>query len=157
MSAETESPGDVRVSLYVRADHGTTEDLVDRLDDLREGGRIDSYEVSTWPSRIDASHDSSELRKVQEFMEWAGQNDVSLHPGFSWRELESSFTGEVSEVVVLPSVAVAVYRDGELRGVAPCRDGNEVFGVRDYLDEIEEDDEYLLVSRGAGEKIAVAD
>lgn len=157
MAAENETPSDVRISLYVRADHGSTDELVARLDHLREKERIESYDVKTWPSRIDASIDSQELRKVREFTEWAEGNDVSLHPGFSWRELESSFTGELREVVVLPSVAVAVYHDDELRGVAPYRNGDDVFGVRDYLTEIEADDEYLVVSIDSSEKIAAAD
>lgn len=153
MTGATDVPADVTISLYVRADQGGRHDLVERLEDLESEGRIDSYEVTTWPSRIDASIDTPELRTVEEFEEWADGNDVSLKPGFRRRRLESSFTGETSEVVVLPAVALAVHRDDELRGVAPCTEGSQSLSVDHYLNEIESDEEYLLVSEAPEEAV----
>jgi hypothetical protein len=115
-----------------------------RLRDLEASGRFDDVTVRLWGKRVGVSTNgaltesgSTVRERVAAFEAWAGEADCSLAPFFERVERSSGVTGDRDEAQVLPAVALAEYRGGEVGHVAPCTDGETVVTVEDRLGELE--------------------
>lgn len=136
------------VELYVRSlapasSHSCQESVLERLEWLASRGHVADFEVHVWGSRFDPSGASARTvagRFVRErlatFTEWADRNGLSIRTFFDERPVRSSVTGEDYTAVVLPTMTLAEYVDGELEFVAPCSDGETVHTVEDRLAEL---------------------
>lgn len=126
-------PGeDTTVELFVRSLSpsgcgGRPGAVVDRLDELVEAGTVDDYSVCVWGNEVGlstpvAGTDRGEaiVERVARLSRWAEERNATL-PGFETREATWEVTGETYTALVLPVLAVAVYRGDDLRAVAPCR------------------------------------
>jgi hypothetical protein len=142
----TDSEGRV-LKLFVRMESqlGTEQvkkAVVDEVRRLERRGVVDDYEVVPWGKtfRQDGALAGTEYhetvrRHVAEFEEWAREHDVSLEHTFERNRLRSTITGESFSVVSLPVVCLAEYVDGELAGIYPCRTGDRVCDVREFLSQ----------------------
>lgn len=136
----------VRVELYVRSLAPTgaqhrQETVLDRLDDLARADAIAEYDISIWGRRIRPSMRTTDpgraiLARIDAFREWADRADVSLN-ALEVRSVESAIVEESYSVVVLPAMALAEYRGGDLVHVAPHEAGGRTTSVTDRLAELE--------------------
>jgi len=143
---QAETPQEVTVELHVRSlaprgGKGQQESAIERLDQLASTGRIEEFSVNVWGRRVSLSSAAAEtdaaqfvLDRVDEFRDWARRTGRSVDSFFETRRVESSITDEQYAALVLPSLTLAEYRDGELAYVAPCTDGDTVHTVDDRLD-----------------------
>lgn len=142
-AAETNSiPADgegTRMVLWTRRPVcGPRTEVIDRLSRLTREDAITEFTVETWPDEVVLSEHTDHTRVVEQygaFKEWAGDNDVSLTPAFERRTV-SPLVGKRREVLTIPMLCLAVYRD-DLCGVYPCNDGERTWRVTDYLDAFE--------------------
>lgn len=111
-----------------------------RMRGLREAGVIDEFVVNVWGRHVspsiaeDVSGTASRIPDaVFAFERWAMANGRDLRPGFERRERSTFLDEESHQVIVLPTVCLAVYEDDELRGVYPSADGERVHTVREGL------------------------
>ncbi len=86
--------------------------------------------TSTSIARTDAAHEV--LDRVESFRDWASAAGVSLSPTFRTREAGA----DGAPVVVLPTTALAEYRDGELAHVTPHTDDGSVHTVAERLERL---------------------
>lgn len=107
-------------------DLGTRYSATDILDDIS---------IETWPNtvRIGDNCQNKALEKYEQFQAWADDADVSLRPGFKYRERKTLVSSDPEMVLVLPVRCLALYVDGSLAGVAPHSNGNTVYTVEDAL------------------------
>lgn len=138
--------GRVRVELHVRslaprAGGRQQERVIDRLDHLESAGRVDEATVDVWGRQVGLSSAAARtdagryvLDRVESFREWADETGRSVESFFETRRVSSDITDEEYVALVLPSLTLAEYRDGDLAYVAPCSDGDEVTTVPDRLD-----------------------
>lgn len=152
-----------RLELYVRslsASEARTEQetVVEQLATLVERDLIDEYSVEVWgkelcPTGVMAQTEPGRatLELVSEFQAWAEEAGYSLTPFFERSTVHRSLTHEESLLVIrLPVMTLAAYQDGELTFVAPCREGETVYSVRNILDELlsKEDESQEFDGRG---------
>jgi hypothetical protein len=138
--------GRVRVELHVRslaprAGGHRQERVIDRLDRLEAAGHIDEVTVDVWGRQVSLSSAAARtdagryvLDRVASVREWADETGRSVASFFETRRVESEITDEEYVALVLPTLTLAEYRDGDLAHVAPCSDGGEVTTVSDRLD-----------------------
>lgn len=138
--------GRVRVELHVRslaprAGQRQQDSVIERLDRLESGGLVDEFSVDVWGRQVRLSSAAAQtdagrfvLDRVDAFREWADDTGRSVASFFETRRVESAITDEEYVALVLPSLTLAEYRDGDLAYVAPCTDGDEVTTVADRLD-----------------------
>lgn len=137
--SETATP---RVTLYVRGDmfgaNDQQNEVVTRLRELEDSGRIEEYEVSVWNGlvRLDGNRKPPTVAAYEEFDEWADAEGVDIDPFFTVRERES-FVDGVARELVLPVMCLEVRTDDGLATVAPNTQGSEITTVQDCLDELE--------------------
>jgi DNA-binding Lrp family transcriptional regulator len=137
--SSTEQP---RVAFYVRGDMFGANDqqnaVVNRLRELDAADLIEGYEVYVWNSRVELSgaETQPDVTVYREFSSWADAAGVDIDPFFTVRERESFVDGTARELI-LPVMCLAVRDDGELRTVAPHRNGSETNTVQDCLDALE--------------------
>lgn len=113
------------------------EALLDRLDRLAAEGRIE-YDVHTWEKRVPLDDDSALAReRYDEFAAWARECDARLRPFFDTRECYSWTDGREYEALVTPVACLAVYWEGDLRGVYPHADGDRARSIDDCLSSLE--------------------
>ena len=131
-------------SLTPRTSRGRLEDLIEHLEMLETRGRIQSFEVHVWGSRIDRTSVAARTEigqfvteRVETFSEWACENDFSLGSFFEEEPVESSITGEEYSATTFPTATLAEYVDDDLSFVTPCSDGDTVYTVEDRLDALE--------------------
>jgi len=141
----------VRVELHVRslaprAGKRQQERVIDRLDRLESAGHVDELSVDVWGRQVELSSAAARtdagrfvLDRVDAFREWAAETGRSVESFFRTRRVESTITDESYAALVLPSLTLAEYRDGDLAHVAPCTDGDEVTTVADRLDVLASD------------------
>lgn len=132
-----ESPS---VAVYVRGAPGCREHeraVIETLESLTESGVLDELTVRAWPEKVSltgagASH-TDLVEDYQTFAAWADANDASIRPPFVVRDVDSSITDEHDEVLVTPSLLVAVWADGDLVSVYPHCHEDGVASVEDGL------------------------
>jgi hypothetical protein len=104
---------------------------------------IDEVSVRTWgayvsvPSDNGTSIESETSEWIEEFQEWARDDDHSLGPSFQ-RVERSTMVSEGSVAAIRPPVlCLAVYEGDDLVTVFPCEDEGETRTVEDCLDRLE--------------------
>lgn len=113
--------------------------VIDRLGTLRTDGAIEDFEIETWPDElVVGERDQQILTLVETLQQWALDADVTLQPAFDRRTV-SPLVGASHDVLTLPMMALAVYDDGDLRGVYPCSKGTRTWTVASYLSAVEND------------------
>ncbi|MFB6121942.1 MAG: HTH domain-containing protein [Haloferacaceae archaeon] len=134
---------DRRIELHVRAGDSAPArhaELVETLRDLDADGRIDGFDVSTWPERATLAPDRPGVDVVdayERFESWASERGVSINPPFVVRTGTRTLVGDEYAVLRTPTTCLAVYDDPELVGVFPCVDGDAVYTVDDALSTLE--------------------
>jgi hypothetical protein len=131
-------PSDVTVACYVRAPM-LLEPVDAHVETLRAcetenvlGGLL----LRSWPEKVslaDGLPDREVLERFEEFEGWADRRGVSVRPPFEVRERTSSATGEFSERLVTPLIALALYDEGLLVGVYPHSADGETYTVEDAI------------------------
>lgn len=146
----TPDPG-VSVELYVRslaprAGGGRLERTVRRLAELDDRDDLAEYQVYVTGKTVPPSPAAAVTEfgvflhnRVAVFQEWADRTGRSLDCCFERRSVESRFTGERHDAIAVPELLLAEYEDGDLRFVAPCRDGETQVTVADRLTALEAD------------------
>lgn len=137
------------VELFVRtlAPSGATgaqEEIVDRLIGLEREGVVESVDLTVWGSalRVDGScarfgNGREVAERVRSFRRWARERDVSLEPHLTTSAVDSAFTGESFERVVLPHRCLAVYEGDGLLAVYPHRNGDVTRTLADGIRALE--------------------
>lgn len=136
------------VHLYVRGDSPSVkqrDDVIERLKRLERQDRITEFRIHPWPRAISldlvTESEGEEIHEVvRTFERWADQHDRDIQPSFDVRTADSSITGQSDELLVLPVMCVAIYHEGKLVDIAPCRDGKSIRTVQDALDAIAAED-----------------
>lgn len=130
-----------KVELFLRAStplEGHPDEIIGQLEELRNDGCIEDFNVHEVPKQAEVNKGSSEAVQVfKEFESWASDNGVSIEPYFDREEYESSLSGDHGEVVTFPVMSVSVYEDDELRAVYPCSNGKGSHSVHECLHELE--------------------
>lgn len=129
------------VDLYARADAPVPDRrsaVVDRLEQLRERGRIDGFDVIPWPRAVslplsDRTGHGGITGTVRSFEQWAASRGLRICPPFEVRPYRSSITGETDDLLVLPVLCLAAHRADDLVWMAPVTDGERVVTVEDAL------------------------
>jgi hypothetical protein len=99
-------------------------------------GRIGTVLVRSWPRELPLSgpvSDQEALEAFERFGDWADRTDVSIRPPFDVRTRSSTITGERRELVVTPTLCLALYAGDTLVSVYPHDDGTERHGVGDTV------------------------
>jgi hypothetical protein len=147
-----DAPTPVTVELHVRSlapqgGRDQQESAIERLDRLATDGRIDEFSVDVWGQQVSLSTASARtdagravLDRVEAFREWADETGRSVESFFETRRVASEITDQQYVSLVLPTLTLAEYRDGDLSFVAPCSDGGTVTTVTDRIDGYESGD-----------------
>jgi len=137
------------IELYVRSllpdGAGKRQEAVlERLDRLERTGEIAGYNIIIWGKQLapdSAAADTEEgqyiLNRVAEFKLWALSNNVSLDSFYQRTAVESEVTGMADDVMILPVMGLAEYRESELTHVAPYVKDEDVHTISDRLDGLE--------------------
>lgn len=160
--------GDLRVDCYVRSAVPAPltepiDDIVERLQRLRDRERLADVRVSAWPperhavTETDSEGERTRHDLVAEFERWADERDATLEPAFRRREL-SSLPHDIGpdkpcERVRVPVVALALRSGsagtdaerGTLRGIvphtaSPGTDAERTHTVDEWLSAVERPD-----------------
>ena len=138
----------VRVELYVRSlspreSRRKIERVVERLERLVEDGVIADYrvvptgaELPATPADAVTAYGEYLCRRLDVFEEWAAASGRSLGSVLERRTVDSAFTGEVHDALVVPTMLMAEYDGTALRFVAPCDADGERVSVMDRLDAL---------------------
>lgn len=129
---------DITVACYVRAPMllEPVDAHVETLRACEREGTIADLLLRSWPEKVrldEASPDREVLQRFEEFEGWADRQGVSVRPPFEVRERTSSVTGEFSERLVTPLIAVALYDGSRLAGVYPHTADGETYTVEDAI------------------------
>jgi DNA-binding Lrp family transcriptional regulator len=147
-----DTTGGIHAELFVRslAPRGVRtrqQAVVERLQELTERGTVGGYTVHVCGKQVPArAADATTefgaylLDRIGVFEKWADRNGWSLESLFERHSLDSSITGEHTEVIVMPVMALAEYEDDDLRFVAPCSTGEQRCSIQDRLDDLLADD-----------------
>lgn len=131
-------------SLSPRGAGGRRSETLRRLERAEDAG-IEGFRVRVWGDRIGRStpesrseHGRRILERVAEFEGWATERGLSLSPAFEERSPGSDErTGsDPDRVQVLPEMALAEFRAGELRWVTPCSDGRRTYTVDEHVEAL---------------------
>lgn len=130
--------GDLTVACYVRAPMllEPVDAHVETLRACEREGTIENLLLRSWPEQVrlgDGSPDREVLERFEEFESWADRRGVSVRPPFEVRERTSSVTGEFSERLVTPLIALALYDGSSLVGVYPHSADGETYTVEDAI------------------------
>jgi len=142
---------DRRVEVFVRSmlpplgAKSCQEALIERFDELATESTLDGVSVSITGNRLclcdtcsgtDAERDL--LDRFADLDEWGAEYDATASSFFETKELDSSMTGETARALVPPRVSTALYCDGALSGVFPCRIEGREYTVADFADALEQ-------------------
>lgn len=136
----------------------TIQETLSRLRSLERTGAIAELCIESWGQRecavITEGAEKPDIESlIEEFRAWANRNDYSLGPAYERREVSSMFCEDSHVQHVVPIVAIAVYEDDTLRGVAPCADEDGTYTVHDCIDAIERgSDEFDGFAIGSSER-----
>ncbi|MFC7045709.1 HTH domain-containing protein [Halobacteriaceae archaeon GCM10025711] len=99
------------------------------------------YNVESWPSRATLADEKLPVvATFERFEDWADEEGVSIRPAFDVHTHHCGFTGDESEVLITPSICLAVRDEDELQGVYPCSEDGTVCTVDDVLASLERGD-----------------
>lgn len=135
---ETIESSAVTVACYVRAPMllEPVDAHVETLRACETDGTVDGLLLRSWPEKVrlgEESPDREVLERFEEFERWADRRGVSVRPPFEVRGRTSSATGEFSERLVTPLIAVALYDGSRLVGVYPHSADGETYTVEDAI------------------------
>lgn len=143
MASTTPPTDSYRVELYLRQDTYGTYDaqqrVLDRLDELEDDGVLEMSGYENWQAiqTMEYEHREGALATYDEFQDWARHNGVRLEPAFDQRFQTSIDRTDVTQIVVFPVIALALYEGDQLQATFPCSDGDEHFTVQDCLSAFE--------------------
>lgn len=117
------------------------ESIIEQLDRLQADDLLDDYTVTVWGERVSTDPVITQTDKgafirhrIEEFRQWANENDIVLEGGFETRTIHSAITNETYEFITLPCQVLTARRNGSLEWIAPSsRVGSPVTTVRDRL------------------------
>lgn len=138
----TETPTAEGVSMVLwtrRPVCGPRTDVIDRLSRLDSVGDVAAFDVQTWPGEVvldEHTEHTTVVERFEAFRSWAADRGLTITPPFERRAV-TSLVGQQREVLTVPMMCLAVYEDGDLRGVYPCSDGERTWRVTDALDSYE--------------------
>lgn len=116
------------------------EACVETLRDCEAEGLIDGFKVQSWPEEVAFSPERPEramIRGVESYREWADRAGVDIEPPFATRTRKSIVTGAEIDILVLPSICLALYDDeGQLVGVYPHSDDEGTYTVEDAISRL---------------------
>lgn len=141
-----ESPPDT-IEAYVRSlsPEGSPQQgpIFERLNRLSGEGLIDYWTVhvvgdTVCPDTAASTQPGQFIcNRIQQFTEWADEQEVSFGRYFERRTVSSELTGEEYETMVLPTVTLAEFdEDDSLRFVSPCFDGETQRTPMDRLEQL---------------------
>lgn len=141
---------DVRVDVFLRSlgaptgSEGTQARVIERLEELEEQGRIDTYTVSVWGEQIRPGNRCARtpvgqymLDKIEALQAWSRDTPGATVP-FENKTVSSFVTEGAHEVVKLPRICLSVRADQDIAAVLPVRFDNRPLSVREYLDLLRE-------------------
>jgi len=137
---QKDTKGTVRAEMYHRppvSGYGLARRLEGTLKRLDEGEAVDSLDVSVWSPEVPVISDSEAVDAYRRFSEWADRQDVTIEPPFEVRQRRSRVLGETGEVLVTPSICLAVYLDEKLLAVFPHTADGGTVTVEDGLRELD--------------------
>lgn len=138
----------LHVELYVRslAPRGIQarqRAVIEHLAQLTDLGIVEGHRVLVCGQQIPAKRTDLVTEfgqflheRVAVFSEWAERNGWSLDHAFAHRTVDSSLTGERTDVLALPAMALAEYEGDALRFVAPVTGDETQWTVQDRLDAL---------------------
>ena len=159
MSATGRGGGYRRAELYLRTDTYGTYDAqqraIDRLRTLEDEGVLAAGRVERWAGIEINEYEGREsaLATYDEFQDWARRNDADLEPAFQRRPRRTLGRRGVTEVVVFPVIALAIYSGEDLRAVFPSRAGDRHYTVEECLDALEVGTTNRLLGRFRGRPV----
>lgn len=109
------------------------------MERIEEGDSVDSVDVSVWSPEVPVIDESPAVEAYRRFSDWADRQGVAVEPPFERRQRRSRILGETGEVIVTPSVCLAVYLDDTLLAVFPHTDDGGTVTVEDGLRELDVD------------------
>lgn len=130
-------------SLYSPSAHQRQESVIESLQRLEADGTIDEFSVVVWGKHLTPDSDAIQTEKgerlaerINEFEQWARDQNVSLTSFYQTRETESLITDTVQTALSLPMMGLAEYVDGDVVQVTPYTDTGSVVRVEDHVDEL---------------------
>lgn len=147
---------DYRCELYYRTDtlgrFDVQQRVLDRVETLEDRGVFDRTREATWQQVETRESDSTRAAHAtyEEFRAWAQANDFSLKPAFDVRPRYVPGTTEITDTVIFPVVALAIYEGEELRALVPSRDEFGHYTVPEALEGFERGDLHRWLSRFTG-------
>lgn len=143
-TAEAETDG-IELDVYLR--HSTADEarrrqqsVLERVETLRGEGVVEGATVRRWSNRITVpvgidpgGEYTAAIETFEELSAATEGTELSLEPGFEEREP----AGDAERLIVFPVMALALYRNGDLRGIYPCVDGERCDTVQKCLDMLE--------------------
>lgn len=144
----TESNTHISVELWVRSFAPTVtgtahERAIDHLKALEDRASIDSASIRIWGQTFERSERARRVphlerieTTLEDFEVWADRTGRSLEPFFRTQHVESTITDDEADVCRLPTLALAEYRDEEVRHLAPSTDGEWTISVLERLEAL---------------------
>ncbi len=130
---------DVKIELYTRSDEVCVRRQI--LDVLEEVG-IDELKVNVWPKRVRISDSRtwSELKKFNEFSEWAEKNNMELEPHFKKCNYEKKSSKKEYEEIIFPVASIGLYYKDELIFVYPSSKGDKIYTIGDCISVLKDNE-----------------
>jgi hypothetical protein len=117
--------------------------VIERLTQLTDTGVVEGHRVLVCGRQIPAKRRDLVTEfgqflheRIAVFSEWAERNGWSLDHAFSRRTVDSAITGETTDVLALPAMALAEYEGDALRFVAPVTSADAQWTVQERLDAL---------------------
>lgn len=150
-------PRNYRCEVYLRTDtigdFDAQQRVLDRIHALDErNGRFTGRKEAEWNGVETRECDSrDEMRATYEdFEAWADANGFSLKPAFAVGPRYIPGTTKLRDAILFPVVALAIYRDEELRAVLPSSDPVNHYTVEEALEGFERGDIDRWLARFSG-------
>lgn len=120
------------------------EEIVSKLRELEERGRLETVEVTVWGDAVcpdgccAETHTGREiLNRMKELQQWGNDEPCTVERTFEEKHVTSAVTDEAFKKIIPPRITLGVYSRGDIRLVLPCRIGDETVCVNDFLEALE--------------------
>jgi len=134
--------GETTLVCHVRAPlvADPVESRIETLRSLEDGPLVDTVVVRSWPDtvRLDDEGDHETRARYERFRSWADRRGVSIQPPFETRTRSSIVEEEGIDVLVTPTLCLAVYREERLVGVFPHSSDGETHTVEEAVDALQD-------------------